>query len=161
MRIIKILLALMAALMCLVYAGQNVANLEQAYGAFTYVLGNGEHVVYPKSFLPSITHPVLLWAALIIVVGLEFTAGGLLLVGTVTMWRARAQVPADVQAAKHSVYQGAGVAMLVWFGLFHVMGGAAFQMWQTQVGDGSLVGAFWYGSIPALTALFIAVIPDD
>ena len=63
--------------------------------------------------------------------------------------------------AKKAVYLGAGIGMLVWFGLFHVLGGAVFQQWQTEAGDGSLRGAFWFGAMMALTAMFIAVTPDE
>ena len=56
--------------------------------------------------------------------------------------------------AKRWTLVGAGLGMLVWFGLFHVLGGALFQQWQTQAGDGSLRGAFWYGAMMALVSLY-------
>ncbi|MBT8096335.1 MAG: DUF2165 domain-containing protein, partial [Woeseia sp.] len=33
---------------------------------------------------------------------------------------------------------GCGVAILVWFGLFSAIGGAYFQMWQTEAGLNAL-----------------------
>ena len=45
--------------------------------------------------------------------------------------------------------------MLVWFGLFGVIGSAFFQMWQTQVGTGSMNGAFQYFMYCAVTLVFL------
>jgi predicted small integral membrane protein len=161
MRIIKILLALNMALLCLVYVGQNFFNLDSTFGALAYVLGNTDHQVYPDSFGPTLTSSALVWIAVIVVLGFETISGLVLFKGAMNLAQARNAVPADFQAAKKLVYIGAGLGMLTWFGLFHVMGGALFQMWQTTVGDGSLGGAFWIGGILALSALFIALVPDD
>lgn len=161
MRIIKILLALNMALLCLVYVGQNFTNLDSTFGALAYVLGNTDHQVYPTSFGPTLTSPGLIWVAVVVVLVFESASGLVLLKGAWDLSKARDSVPADFQAAKKWVYIGAGLGMLTWFGLFHVLGGALFQMWQTTVGDGSLSGAFWIGGILALSALFIALVPDD
>lgn len=161
MRIIKILLALNMALLCLVYLGQNFANLDSAYGALAYVLGNTDHQAYPNSFGPTLTSPGLVWLALVLVLGFEAASGLALLKGTRDLAGARHAPLADFQDAKKWVFIGAGLGMLTWFGLFHVLGGALFQMWQTTAGDSSLSGAFWIGGILALSALFIALVPDD
>lgn len=42
-------------------------------------------------------------------------------------------------------------------GLFGVVGGAMFQMWQTTGGSGSLTGAFQYFGSLSLVALFVAM----
>jgi predicted small integral membrane protein len=161
LRIIKILLSLMLSLLALFYVTQNVVNLEQAYGAVAYVLGNVDHVVYPESFGPAITATPLVWAAVFTIIGLEYLTGFVLLKGTFDLWRARGGDAMAFEAAKRWTLVGAGIGMLVWFGLFHVLGGALFQQWQTEVGDGSLTGAFWYGAIMALVALYIAQTPDN
>lgn len=161
MRTIKILLALNMALLCLVYVGQNYFNLDATYGALAYVLGNTDHQVYTNSLGPTLTSPGMVWTAVVAVLAFETISGLALLKGAADLVRARNAVPADFRAAKKWIYIGAGLGMLTWFGLFHVLGGALFQMWQTTVGDGSLRGAFWIGGILALSALFIALIPDD
>lgn len=161
MRIIKTLLGLNMALMCLVYAGQNLANLDSTYAALSYVMSNADHLVYPESIAPAVTSPILVWIAMVMVICFEVIAGLLILNGAWHLWSTRKGPPADFQAAKKLVYIGAGLGMLTWFGLFHLVGGAWFQMWQTTPGAGSLGGAFWYGGILALSALFIAAVPDD
>ena len=161
LRIIKILLSLMLALLALFYATQNVANLEQAFGAVAYVIGNVDHAVYPDSFGPAITAEPLVWTALVIIIGMEYLTGFVLLKGTLDLWRARSGDSASFASARRWTLVGAGLGMLVWFGLFHVLGGALFQQWQTPAGDGSLRGAFWYGAMMALVALYIAQTPDD
>lgn len=161
MRTIKILLSLNMALLCLVSFGQNLANPDSAFGFFSYVLGNTGHEVYPASLVPAVTSPLLIWIAMVTVFIFELLSGLLVLNGTWHLWRARNAVPADFQAAKKTTYLGAGLGVLTWFGLFHVVGGTFFQMWQTPVGVGSLRGAFWYGGILVLSSLFIALLPDD
>lgn len=47
------------------------------------------------------------------------------------------------------------MAMVLWFGGFVVLGGALFQMWQTQVGLGSFDGAFTYAATSGLVLLFL------
>jgi len=161
MRTIKILLALNMSLLCLVYVTQNFFNLDSTFAALSYVLGNTDHAVYPTSFGPTLTSPGVVWVAVVVVLAFESASGLVLLKGTSDLARARTATSAEFQAAKKLVFIGAGLGMLTWFGLFHVLGGALFQMWQTTVGDGSLGGAFWIGGILALSALFIALIPDD
>jgi len=55
---------------------------------------------------------------------------------------------------------GAGAALIVWFGLITVVGGAFFQMWQTELGAASLEGAFQFLESAAFVALFINL-PDS
>ncbi|NIP18614.1 MAG: DUF2165 family protein [Xanthomonadales bacterium] len=160
-RNLKVILSLCVAAMCLVYAGQNLANLDQAYGAVAYVMGNVDHQVYPNSFGPTITSPALLWVALIIIIGLEITAGLVTLKGTWDLFQARSADAATFDRAKRVTLIGVGLTLLVWFGLFHVIGGAVFQQWQTEAGDGSLTGAFWYCAMPMLVGLYLTQMPDD
>ncbi|MDZ7768085.1 MAG: DUF2165 family protein [Woeseiaceae bacterium] len=51
----------------------------------------------------------------------------------------------------------AGVlGMLVWYGFFIVIGEGYFHMWQTEIGLGSVEGAFRYGSVCAVLMFYIA-----
>lgn len=158
-RIVKILLVVCVSLLCLIYATQNVVNINEAFAAIAYVMGMHDHVVYPSSFVPSVQAPVAVWAALTVIVLLEFTAGVLAARGAYDMWVVRRGDAAAFDASKRFAMLGAGVGMLVWLGLFGVVGGAMFQMWQTTVGSGSLTGAFQYFGSLALVALFV-VMPE-
>lgn len=141
-RILKTIFVALIAMLCLVYAGQNIANLEMAYQSIAYVMSNVDHDAYGNSFIPTVSHPVLIWAALILIVGLEFLAGFLSAKGAVDMWSARNASPDKFRYAKKFALYGCGVGVVVWLGFFGVVGGAVFQMWQTEIGSGSLAGAF-------------------
>jgi predicted small integral membrane protein len=54
---------------------------------------------------------------------------------------------------------GCGIGLVVWMGLFGVVGGAYFQMWQTPAGSASLGGAFQYQAMCAFVLLFVNM-PD-
>ncbi len=141
-RILKTIFVALIALLCLVYAGQNIANLEMAYQSLAYVMSNVDHATYGDSFIPAVSSPVLIWAALLLVVGLEFVAGFLSMKGAVDMWSARNASPETFSKAKKFALFGSGLGVIVWLGLFGVVGGAVFQMWQTEIGNASMAGAF-------------------
>lgn len=161
LRMLKISLMLFAALMCIGHAINNIVNIGAAIGAVGYVLGNVEHTVYPSSFFPAITSPVLLWAALTVIIGCEFAAAALFAKGTWEMWRARQGSATEFASSKKFAVIGAGAALFVWFGLFQVIGGTFFQQWQTQAGWLSLQGAFIYAALPTLAVLYTVGTPDD
>jgi len=80
--------------------------------------------------------------------------------GAWDMFSARNEAPERFHAAKKNGVIAAGLALLVWFGLFMTFGGAFFQMWQTEVGAGSLEGAFMYSMASAITMMFVCVTKD-
>lgn len=159
MRYFKINFIILISLLCLFYAGQNVANLEACYQTFAYIMSNADHQAYPVSFFPAIQSPALLWLTLILVVGLEFIAGLLAAKGAWDLWGARKASAASFNAAKKYALLGCSAGILVWLGLFTVFGGALFQMWQTEVGAGSLANAFQF--FMACGLVFIIVNLDD
>lgn len=156
----KIVFVAIFGLAALIYAIQNVANLGGGmYGSFAYVLGQTDHVAYPNSVMPSIENPALIWIPLVLVLALEFLSGTLMLLGAHKMWRAKSGSAADFNQSKGLAVNGIGLAVICWFLLFGVFGGAAYQMWQTQIGLGSFNGAFqftMYGLV-----LFVALTLDD
>jgi predicted small integral membrane protein len=154
-RVLKVGLALFIALFCIFYAAQNVFNLQNAHWFVSTVLAMDGHELYPKHFGPAISSPVLAWVVLWLIIVLEYVAGILAVKGAWEMWRARQEPTAGFQQSKRCVMASAGVALFIWFGLFSAIGGAYFQMWQTEAGTGALQGAFWYFAGIALVALFI------
>ncbi len=99
-RYLKILLVLFIAFLCLIYASQNVANLDAAYGAFAYVMGMSGHEAYTATFATSIQHPVLIWTALILVVSCEYIAGLLAAKGAWDLWKARNSTAEQFNSAR-------------------------------------------------------------
>jgi predicted small integral membrane protein len=61
------------------------------------------------------------------------------------------------QEAKTLAIAGGAIGMLVWYGFFIVIGEMYFNMWQTEIGLGSVGGAFRYGTVCAVLMFFIAL----
>ncbi len=158
-RYLKIAFAALISLMCLIYAAQNITNLNACYQAFAYVLGGADHTIYPDSIFPAIQSPILIWLALGVVVSLELIAGIFTAMGTWQMWRSRKASAVEFNGAKSTALLGCGIGIVVWMGLFGVFGGAAFQMWQTEIGGNSLGDAFHF--FVACALVFIIVNHSD
>ena len=156
-RLHKTIFVAIIALLCLAYATQNIVNLDAAYAAFAYVMSNVDHVAYPKSFMPAISSPALLWIALIIVVATEFLAGIFAAAGAWSMFSARNASAEEFQRAKKLALTGCALGVIVWLGFFGTFGAAFFQMWQTEIGTGSMDGAFQYFVSCALVFMIVSM----
>ena len=156
-RYLKIGVTLSVALLALFYVAHNLANWGAAQQAIGYVLGQHDHAVYPNNLAPAITSAPLVMLVLVVICTGEALAGLLALAGAWQLWRARHRDAAAFAAAKRFAVLGAGTAVLVWFLLFAVLGGALYQMWQTEVGSGSLVGAFQYGGLSFLSLIYLSI----
>ncbi len=154
-RYLKIIIALIASAMALFYALQNIANIDAAHGALVYVLSGTGHEAYPDTFFFTTSNTTIAWIALTLVLIGEFLAGLLLLKGAFDMYKSVGLESIEFNESKKFAEIGAGIGIVVWFGLFGVIGAAFFQMWQTQVGTGSMNGAFQYFISMAFTLLFI------
>lgn len=143
-RYIKIALATLAALFCLIYAIQNIANLESAewfVGTMTAMEG---HEAYPNSFGFAVSSPILVKAMLWIIILLELTAGLLAGKGAVDLFMQRSGSSEEFNGAKTYALAGTGMAVVIWFGIFGAFGGAFFQMWQLEAGANALRDASLY-----------------
>lgn len=160
LRNLKTIFVVLIALLCLVYAAQNIANLDACRAAFAYVMSNADHQIYPDSFGPAITSPALTWLALILVVGGELAAGLLSAKGALDMWSSRKAPSADFRNAKKYALIGSGIGIIVWLGFFNVIGGAFFQMWQTTAGHASMADAFRFVLGCGLVFIIVSM-PED
>lgn len=140
-RILKPVLTALLGLMALIYVIQNVINLQAAYTSFDYVLGMKEQATYPRSLFPPLG-PSLSHAFAWLTFFGEFATGALLMYGAWRLWDARGMDARGYARAAGPAKAGAGLAVITWFGLFCVGGGAAYQMWQTEIGSGSMNDAF-------------------
>ena len=154
-RILKTALVAAVALLALLGAGQNLVNLDQAYGVIATVVSMEGHVVYPTSLGPAITSPALIWATVFIIILAEIVTGLLAARGAWDMLKARKAPAAAFNAAKKFAVLGCGMALVVWFGLFTVIGGAYFQMWQTEIGVLAMNDAFKFAGMSGLVLLFV------
>ncbi len=158
-RYLKISLVLFVAVYCLMYAAQNLVNLSSAYNFVADTVAMGNHVVYSQSFGPAIQSPTVVWIVLFIIIALEISAGLLAARGVQDLWQARHADAAGFNEAKTFALLGIGMAVVIWFGLFSVIGGAYFQMWQTELGAGALQGAFQYAVLNGIVLIFVNM-PD-
>lgn len=159
-RTLKILLVLFIGLHALFYALQNLANLAEARGALSYVISGAEHQAYPHTLFFHSSSLALHWTALILVLIGEFSVAFFGLKGAWDMFVARNASAERFHAAKSAGLWAAGLALLTWFGLFMTFGGAFFQMWQTQLGHGSLVDASMFANVSVVTILFVYLTED-
>ncbi|MBW0145039.1 DUF2165 family protein [Sphingomicrobium clamense] len=159
-RWIKIALVACIGLQALFYVLHNLANLGAAHGALSYVLSGADHVVYPDTAFFHVGNSTLAWLPLAMVFAGEFLVGIFGLKGAVRMFRARNAEAEVFHEAKRDGVIAAGLALLVWFGLFMTFGAAFFQMWQTEVGAGSMEGAFMYAVVSAVAMLFVCLTED-
>ena len=154
-RYLKIVLTMFVSLLGVFYATQNMFNLDAAYGVISTVASMAGHDYYPNAFGPAITSPFLIYIIVAVIIAGEYLVGMLAAKGAMDMWQARAAKADAFNAAKKFAILGAGMALVVWFGFFTVIGGAYFQMWQTDLGNMSLEGAFQFVGSIGLVLLFI------
>jgi len=124
-RYLKMAFAVAVGLQAIIWFANNVINWETAQGAVGYALSQADHEGgYENHLLPAITNPIIATVILLVVLAGEASAGVLALWGAVRIWQSR---NADVEAftsAKRFAVLGSGIAFLVWFLLFAVLGGA-------------------------------------
>lgn len=154
-RWLKIILAAFVAFFCLMYAIQNLVNLQAAYGFVALMAGMENHLAYPAHVGPAVHSPVLIWVMLWVIILLELLAGALAAKGAVDLWKARNTSAEQFNSAKTFAILGCGVAVIIWFGIFSAIGGAYFQMWQTEAGAGVNHQAFWFSMQNGLILLII------
>ena len=77
------------------------------------------------------------------------------LLGYISIVQERSGTADDFNAAKAKAIAAGALGMLVWYGFFVVIGEGYFHMWQTEVGLGSVEGAFRYGTVSAVLMLYI------
>tara|TARA_R110002124_G_C8959860_1_gene513969 strand:- start:800 stop:1285 length:486 start_codon:yes stop_codon:yes gene_type:complete len=159
-RILKAMLVLSIGLHALFYVLQNIANFEAARSGVSYVLSMADHESYPDTLFFRVSNPALQLAAAITVFALEFAIGFFGIKGSWDLFRARGASAAEFAAAKRAGIIAAGLALFTWFGVFMTWGGAFFQMWQTEIGDGSLTGSFRFAAISAILILYICNTDD-
>ena len=154
-RYLKIVLTAFVGLEAWLYVAGDIANWHAGHSAISYVISMQGNDTYPVHIFPALTGPVWATIAYVIILSGEFLVGALSLKGAWDMWSARRHDTASFNASKRVGLLGLGMAMVVWFGGFIVIGGALFQMWQSKVGAGSFNGAFIYSATAALVLLFV------
>ena len=153
-RYLKITFVAALGVMALLYVTHNIMNLDQAYGAVGYVLGLENNEVFENNLLPAFGGPAMQALAWVIF-AFEVACGVICLLGAWKLWQARGGDAATFEAAKGTAKLGAGLAVIIWFGFFGVIGGAGYQMWQSEIGAGSLADAFKFSVWGLLVLIYL------
>lgn len=159
-RYLKIILVAFVGLNGLLYFGANIANWEAARGAVGAVIAMGERPWYPVALVPALTGATAASIALVIILAGEFLVGALSLIGAANMFSAAGKPAEQFNQSKKLAIAGCSMALIVWFGGFTVIGGALFQMWQTELGQASLMDAHKYLVGSGLILLFVNMKDD-
>ncbi len=154
-RITKIVAAVFIGTMGLLVFLANLLNLGSAYEFVSLVVSGAEQPYY-KIIGPTVTVVWLTWVALFVIMAGELAVGFLGFSGAIRMIQQRGGTSDEFDNSKaHAVLAGI-LGMLLWYGFFIVIGEGYFQMWQTELGLGAVVGAFRYGSVCAVLMFFIS-----
>jgi len=133
-RITKIVAAGFIGTMGLLFFLGNLFNLETAYSVVSFVVSGSEQPYY-KILGPVVTSNWLTWLALFTIMASELVVGVLGFLGAFQMIQQRS---------------GSTDAFNV------IVGEGYFHMWQTEIGLGSVEGAFRYGTICAVLMFYIS-----
>ncbi|PWK54206.1 DUF2165 family protein [Pleionea mediterranea] len=154
-RILKIILITFVGLQGWFYVAGNIANWSTGLEAIAYVTGMAEHNVYSTHIFPPITNPIIITLIFICIIIGEFLVGAFSLKGAWDLWKVRHDSSDVFNSSKGFAILGSGMALVVWFGGFVVIGGALFQMWQTTIGANSFKDAFVFAATSGIVLLFV------
>ncbi len=158
-RLTKIVMVACLGAFCLLVAYDNIADYNANYGFVGHVLSMS--TTFPDNPLRDrAIHDEGLWrAAYAAIIATEALVGLLFVIGAGQMaWRLTA--PADVfQRAKSFAIAGAGLAFLLWFFGFMVVGGEYFSMWQSASWNGQEAAFRFYATV--LLVLIFVMMRDE
>ena len=155
-RFLNIILVVFVGLHGFLYVAGNIANWNAGLGAIAYVLSMEGNEIYGSHIFPPVTNSVMVTIAFLLILAGEFLVGALSFKGAWDLWIARKGSADTFNASKTYAIVGTGMAVVVWFGGFIVVGGALFQMWQTPIGASSLDNAFVFAVTGGLILLFVS-----
>lgn len=158
-RITKIAAAVFIGTIGALFFLDNLLNLESAYSVVSFVVSGAEQPYY-KILGPTISSTWLTYLALFTIMTVELAVGALGYLGAFRMLRERKGSADSFSAAKSSAVLAGVLGMLLWYGFFVVIGEGYFHMWQTEIGLGSVEGAFRYGTVCAVLMFYIAARND-
>jgi predicted small integral membrane protein len=159
LRVLKIVCAVFIGLIGLLAFLNNLINITSAQSFVSTVISGPEQPYY-KIIGPTFAAAWQGWLGLGVIMLAELAAGVLGLVGAFRMMLSRTADSDTFRAAKSYAIAGGMLGAIVWYGFFITLGEMYFNMWQTEIGLGSVNGAFRYGTVCAALALLIAMRED-
>jgi predicted small integral membrane protein len=154
-RYLKVILVVFVGLTGLLFVAGNIANWNAGLESVGYVLSMEGHEIYSSHIFPPVTKSAFVTIAFLLILAGESLVGALSLKGAWDLWSSRKESADAFNASKTYAILGTGMAMVVWFGGFIVIGGVLFQMWQTKIGAGSFHDAFIFAVMGGLVLSFV------
>ncbi|WP_211251649.1 DUF2165 family protein [Andreprevotia chitinilytica] len=135
-RLSKVAMTLALSAFAFMVTFNNIIDFGSNYAFVQHVLSMD--TTFPSNTLMyrAITAQVLWYAGYWFIIASEGLTFVLLLIGALSLWRARNGSAKAFNRAKKWVYLGATLGFLVWFLGFIVVGGEWFLMWQSQTWNG-------------------------
>ena len=158
-RITKIAAALFIGAIGLLFFLGNLFNLESAYSFVSFVVSGAEEPYY-KILGPTVSSTWLTYLALFTIMAGELAVGATGFLGAFRMIKERNGSAERFSAAKSTAIAAGALGVLIWYGFFVVIGEGYFHMWQTEIGLGSVEGAFRCGTVCAVLMFYIATQND-
>jgi len=135
-RLAKIVMVAGLALYSLLVAFGNITDYGSNFAYVQHVLSMDTTFPGNRLMYRAITSPALHHVAYAVIIMGEGLTGLVFACGAWRLWRRRKASAADFAAGKATVAFGAGIAFLVWFVGFIVVGGEWFAMWQSAAWNG-------------------------
>lgn len=156
-RPLKIVLVAIVAFWGLIGAMGNFASLDMSYQYVEIVTSMSGMLADDAPAPPwRTTSPIVVWAGVLLIVLGKLGAFAFCSAGAYMMFRARKADQRAFAAAKKWAITGCGVAVIMLFGGFTVVGETMYLMWAFPDGEHSATGAFRYGGFIALIMIFVA-----
>lgn len=160
LRIIKILLVFSVFLWGIFGAFGNLTDWNGTVGAVEAVASMSTFEGGAESWRAT-TNPILILAGALFIILSKVTAGILCLIGGGRMWSARKAGSAEFNNAKAFALSGCGVAILMLFLGFIVIGEGWFELWRSDIfRDLGSQSAFRYAGMVGIVALFVSIADD-
>lgn len=153
-RYIKILLVVVAALQALITGLTKLSNLDSTKLAVADMFGSRSGAL--SEVLVPMTNPGAVTFLTWMIILLEVGAGALAMVGAVRMTMSHDGTVAAFEASKRIAIIAMGLMLLTWLGLFQTIGGALFQMGQSDMGRAILADNFLFAMTSGLVLLIVA-----
>lgn len=156
LRIIKILLVISVAAWGLLGATENIMDWKGTMSAVGAAASMSTFEGGAESWKAT-NNAIVIWMGALMIMLSKLATGAFCARGAMNMWQHRSAGAAEFERSKYFALAGCGIAMLMLWGGFIVIGETWFEMWRSDMlRDLSLQSAFRYGGMITLIALFVA-----
>lgn len=158
-RLTKIALLACASVFALLVVFNNVTDYGSNFNYVQHVLSMDTTFEGNSGMWRRFESPLVHHGAYLLIIAFEASFAGLLVYGTLRLWRARHDAAAFAGARGPAVL-GLAAGAVMWFGGFIAVGGEWFLMWQSEVWNGQEESAM-FTQLFMLVLLYLTCAPDD